>query len=124
MRRSLDVARKKKRRTPKKSGGVERRMYTELNCRKCGQIIFDKADVADLVRSSGLSKSEVDCPHCCFRWGLVVVSDCTGWLACLVPPEGVADFYQAFNEALSIGASVNIISAILDRLIARAEVKK
>jgi hypothetical protein len=78
----LDAARKKKRRTPKKSGGFERRMYTELNCRKCG------------------------------------------WLACLVPPEGVDDFYQAFNEALSIGASVNIISAILDRLIARAEAEK
>jgi len=99
-------------------------MYTELNCRKCGQMIFDKTDVANLVRSSGLNKSEVDCPHCCFRWGLVVVSDCTGWLACLVPPEGVDDFYQAFNEALSIGVSVNIISAILDKLIARAEVKK
>ena len=124
MRRSLDAARKKKRRTPKKSGGFERRMYTELNCRKCGQIIFDEADVADLVRSSGLSKREVDCPHCCFRWGLVVVSDCTGWLACLVPLEGVDVFHQAFNEALSIGAPVNIISAILDRLIARAEVKK
>jgi hypothetical protein len=41
-----------------------------------------------------------------------------------VPPEGVDDFYQAFNEALSIGVSVNIISAILDKLIARAEVKK
>ena len=119
----MDAARKKKRRTPKKSGGFERRMY-RLNCRKCGQMIFDKADVANLVRSSGLNKSEVDCPHCCFRWGLVVVSDCTGWLACLVPPEGVDDFYQAFNEALSIGASVNIISAILDRLIARAEAEK
>jgi hypothetical protein len=41
-----------------------------------------------------------------------------------VPPEGVDDFYQAFNEALSIGAPVNIISAILDRLIARAEAEK
>ena len=119
----MDVARKKKRRTPKKSGGFERRMYT-LNCRKCGQMIFDKADVATLVRSSGLSKSEVDCPHCCFRWGLVVVSDCTGWLVCLVPLEAVDVFHQAFNEALGMGAPVNVISAILDRLIARAEVKK
>jgi len=41
-----------------------------------------------------------------------------------VPLEAVDVFHQAFNEALGMGAPVNVISAILDRLIARAEVKK
>jgi hypothetical protein len=82
-------------------------------------MVFDEEDVANLVHSSGMSKSVVDCPHCNYRWGLVSVSDCTGWIACLIPPEGVDEVYHAFYEARSIGVSVNIVSAILDVLMDR-----
>lgn len=87
-------------------------------------MVFDEADVSNLVYSKGLSKSSVDCPHCCFRWGLIAFSDCTGWLICLVPTKGVDDVYRAVNEARSIGLSVNIVSAIINVLMDRVEVKK
>jgi len=87
-------------------------------------MIFDEADVANLVRKFGLSKSEVDCPYCGFRWGLIAVSDHTGWITCLVSPEGVDEVYQAFYEALNIGLSVNAISGILDRLMAKVKAEK
>jgi len=88
-------------------------------------MIFDGEDVANLVRSKfGASKSEVDCPYCGFRWGLIAVSDLTGWITCLVPPEGVDDVYKAFDEARNIGLSVNAISGILDRLVAKVRAEK
>jgi hypothetical protein len=101
-------------------------MYKSLSCKKCGQTILDETDVASLVRSVavGISRSVIDCPHCGYRWGLVVVSDPTGWLTCLMPPEGVDVVYRAFQEARNLGVQVNVMSAILDRLMARTEAKK
>ena len=96
-------------------------MYKSLSCIKCGQTILDETDVASLVRSVavGISKSVVDCPQCGYRWGLVVVSDSTGWLTSLMPPEALNVFYQCFQEARNMGVQVNMISAILDKLIAK-----
>jgi len=96
-------------------------MYKQLSCKKCGQTIFDEADVASLVRSVavGMSKSVIDCPHCGYRWGLVVVSDSTGWLTCLMPPQALNVFYQSFQEARNLGVQANMMSAILDKLIAK-----
>jgi hypothetical protein len=101
-------------------------MYKPLSCKKCGQTIFDEADVASLVRSVavGISRSVIDCPHCGYRWGLVVVSDSSGWLTCLMPSEALNVFYQSFQEARNLGVQVNLMSAILDRLMARTEAKK
>ena len=96
-------------------------MYKPLSCKKCGQTILDETDVASLVRSVavGISRSVVDCPHCGYRWGLIAVSDSTGWLICLMPSEALNVFYQCFQEARNMGVQVNIISAILDKLIAK-----
>ena len=98
-------------------------MYKPLFCQKCGQMMLDDKDVAALVlrvdTCQGISKSIIDCPHCCFRWGLVVVSDPSGWLTCLMPPEALNVVYQSFQEARNLGAQVNLMSAILDKLIAR-----
>ena len=102
-------------------------MFRPLYCKKCGQTIFDKTDVASLVRSVavGISRSVIDCPHCGCRWGLVVVSDSSGWLACLMPPEALNVFYQSFQEARNMGVQVNLMSAILDKLMAKhLEAKK
>jgi hypothetical protein len=101
-------------------------MYKSLSCKKCGRTILDETDVASLVRSVavGISRSVIDCPHCGCRWGLVVVSDSSGWLMCLMPPEGVDVVYRAFQEARNLGVQVNVMSAILDRLMARTEAKK
>jgi len=90
-------------------------------------MIFDEADVANLVRLKvGVNQSEVDCPHCGCRFGLVVVNDSSGWLACLVSPEAANVISKTFQEAWNIGVSVHIISEILDKLIAehKAEAKK
>jgi len=95
-------------------------MYKPLSCKKCGQMIFDEADIANLVRSkAGVSRNVIDCPHCGCRLGLIVVSDSSGWLACLVPSEGVDVVYRAFQEAWDIGVQVNLMSAILDKLMAK-----
>ena len=102
-------------------------MYKQLSCKKCGQPVFDDDDVAGLVRSVavGMSKSVIDCPHCGCRWGLVVVSDSSGWLMCLMPPEALNVFYQSFQEARNMSVQVNMMSAILDKLIAKhLEAKK
>jgi len=102
-------------------------MYKQLCCKKCGQTILDETDVASLVRSVavGISKSVIDCPHCGYRWGLVVVSDSTGWLTCLMPSEALNVFYQSFQEARNLGVQVNLMSAILDKLMAKhLEAKK
>jgi len=96
-------------------------MYKQLCCKKCGQTIFDETDVASLVRSVavGISRSVIDCPHCGYRWGLVVVSDSTGWLTCLMPSEALNVFYQSFQEARNLGVQVNMMSTILDKLIVK-----
>ena len=96
-------------------------MYKQLACKKCGQTILDETDVESLVRSVavGMSKSVIDCPHCGYRWGLVVVSDTTGWLTCLIPSEALNVVYQSFQEARNLGAQVNLMSAILDALMAK-----
>jgi hypothetical protein len=96
-------------------------MYKSLSCKKCGQTIFDETDVASLVKSVGvgISRSVIDCPHCGCRWGLVVVSDPSGWLTCLMPSEGVDIVYRAFQEAWDTGVQVNLMSAILDKLMAK-----
>ena len=83
-------------------------------------MLFDETEVANLVRSkAGVSRNVVDCPHCGCRLGLVVASDSSGWLACLVPSEGVDVVYRAFQEAWDTGVQVNLMSAILDALIAK-----
>jgi DNA-directed RNA polymerase subunit RPC12/RpoP len=96
-------------------------MYKQLYCKKCGQTIFDETDVESLVRSVavGISKSVIDCPHCGYRWGLVVVSDPTGWLTCLMPSEALNIVYQSFQEARNLGAQVSLMSAIMDKLMAK-----
>ncbi|MCJ7558991.1 hypothetical protein MUO79_00035 [Candidatus Bathyarchaeota archaeon] len=96
-------------------------MYKQLSCKKCGQTILDEADVESLVRSVavGMSKSVIDCPHCGYRWGLIAVSDTTGWLTCLIPSEALNAVYQTFQEARNLGAQVNLMSAILDALMAK-----
>ena len=96
-------------------------MFRSLYCKKCGQTIFDDDDVAGLVRSVavGMSKIVIDCPHCGCRWGLVVVSDSSGWLTCLIPPEALNVVYQSFQEARNLGVQVNMMSTILDKLIAK-----
>jgi hypothetical protein len=96
-------------------------MYKPLSCKKCGQTILDETDVASLVKSVavGISRSVIDCPHCGYRWGLVVVSDSTGWLTCLMPSEALNVFYQSFQEARNLGVQVNLMSAILDKLMAK-----
>ena len=102
-------------------------MYNPLSCKKCSQTMFDETDVASLVKSVavGISRSVIDCPHCGCRWGLVVISDSSGWLACLMPPEALNVFYQSFQEARNMGVQVNMMSAILDKLMAKhLEAKK
>lgn len=102
-------------------------MFRSLYCKKCGQTILDETDVASLVRSVavGISRSVIDCPHCGYRWGLVVVSDPTGWLTCLMPSEALNVFYQTFQEARNMGVQVNLMTAILDKLTAKhLEAKK
>jgi hypothetical protein len=41
-----------------------------------------------------------------------------------MPSEALNVFYQSFQEARNLGVQVNLMSAILDRLMARTEAKK
>jgi hypothetical protein len=47
-------------------------------------MIFDEREVANLVKFYGVKKGKVDCPHCGFRWGLIIASDSSDWMIWLV----------------------------------------
>jgi len=58
--------------------------YKPVYCPRCGAMLFDAEEVADLVQRRGISKSEVDCPYCGFRWIVVIISDNDQWAIGLV----------------------------------------
>ena len=98
-------------------------MYKPLFCQKCGQMMLDDKDVAELVlrvdACQGISKSIIDCPHCGFRWGIVITSDATGWIIQGVLPEALDEIYQAMLKLCTAGVPVDIISKALEEVIAK-----
>lgn len=83
-------------------------------CPRCKKTPFDEEDVKHIIEDggpwSGVKRYRCDCPHCEFRFDIIVFSDNERWLALAVNEEIGERMYKTLLWAYRLGATAEILA--------------